>query len=300
MKHETARQYRCVVSGEALALSVSDGSNGSVVTGSLRSPSGKIYPIEAGVPNFVHPDELLASDEEFREKYETGADRYDVGLEWLFTSFYLDQQQVRASLVERLELCRGARVLEVGCGTGKDTVLIANALRGTGEIFAQDLSPAMLRLAKRSLAEVETPIEFFLGNAAYLPFDDGLFDGVFHFGGINEFGDIPRTFAEMTRVTRTGGKVVVGDEGIAPWLRETFFGQVLMNANPLYRHTPPLAALPSTAEDVRLSWIMANAFYLIEYRAGAAAPRVDLDLPIPGKGDSLRSRFDRRRGIRTE
>jgi len=90
---------------------------------------------------------------------------------------------------------------------------------------------------------------------------------------------------------KPGGKVVIGDEGIAPWQRRRLIGRILVKANPLYAHRPPLADLPETALDVRLRWIIANAFYVIDYRVGAAPPGVELDLPIPGKGDTLRSRY---------
>src|SRR5437868_5680508 len=136
------------------------------------------------------------------------------------------------------------------------------------------------------------PIEFVLSNAAYLPFADGYFDAAFHFGGLNTFGEVRRALAEMTRVVRVGGKVVVGDEGIAPWLRQKTFGRILMNANPLYKHRPPIECLPENVCNVGLRWILGNAFYLIDYGVGTGAPRVDVDLPIPGKGDSLRSRYE--------
>jgi len=152
----------------------------------------------------------------------------------------------------------------------------------------------MIRLACRRLANVNSPVEYFLSNVTYLPFMDGHFDAAFHFGGLNTFGDIRRALSEMTRVTRIGGKVVVGDEGVAPWLRRNRFGRILINANPLYKHRPPLECLPENAREVSLRWILGNAFYLIDYRVGDGAPPVDLDLPIPGKGDSLRSRYELR------
>jgi ubiquinone/menaquinone biosynthesis C-methylase UbiE len=283
-----------VATHQPLTLEVSTAANDDIIDGALVSQSGAVYSIREGVPNFTYPEKLQSSDEEFLRKYESGAQQYDVGLEWLFRTFSLDQATVRASTVARLELQPGGRVLEVGCGTGKDTLHIAAALGLSGEIFAQDISPAMLAIARAATAGAAVPIEFFVGNGAYLPFADRQFDAVFHFGGINGFGDITQALAEMTRVARIGGKVVVGDEGVAPWLRERPFGQILINANPLYRHTPPLAALPEAARDVHLNWIVANAFYLIDYRVGEGPQEVDVDLPIPGKGDTLRSRFARR------
>jgi len=294
VKRTAAPFYRCAATTQPLTLEVFSAAGDEIIEGALVSPSGAVYSIRGGVPDFTYPEELQPSDEEFLRKYEGGAQQYDVGLQWLFRSFFLNQESVRAAMVARLELQPGARVLEVGCGTGKDTLHIARALAGSGELFAQDISPAMLAIAKTETAEAAVPIEFSVGNAAYLPFADGQFDAVFHFGGINEFGDITRALAEMTRVTRIRGKVVVGDEGIAPWMRDRPFGQILINANPLYRHTPPLAMLPEAARDVHLNWIIANAFYLIDYRVGEGPPAVNLDLPIPGKGDTLRSRFDRK------
>ena len=271
-----------------------DGSE--VVAGTLRCECGATYPVEDGTPNLIYPEQLLPSDEEFRQKYERGAEQYDVGLDWLFGSFYEDEETVRQAMIDLLELRPGQRVLEVGCGTGKDSSCITARLESEGEFYAQDLSAGMIRLAKKRLAGAAVPVEFLLSNAAYLPFADGYFDAVFHFGGLNTFGELSASLSEMTRVVRTGGKVVVGDEGVAPWLREKTFGQILINANPLYRHTPPLEHLPENARDVKLRWILGNAFYLIDYRVGDGPPPVDLDLPIPGKGDSLRSRFERRAG----
>jgi ubiquinone/menaquinone biosynthesis C-methylase UbiE len=263
-----------------------------VIEGHLMCACGGTYRIEDGTPNLIYPNQLLPSDEEFKQKYDRGADKYDEGLDWLFGSFCEDENEVRSALVKLLNLRPGLHVLEVGCGTGKDSVHIASELGETGELYVQDISSAMIRLARRRLAGSPTPIEYLLGNAAYLPFNDGFFDAVFHFGGLNTFGEIRRALAEMTRVVHVGGKVVVGDEGVAPWLRKKEFGRVLINANPLYKHRPRLECLPENARDVALRWILGNAFYLIDYRVGDGPPKVDLDLPIPGKGDSLRSRYE--------
>jgi hypothetical protein len=66
-----------------------------------------------------------------------------------------------------------------------------------------------------------------------------------------------------------------------------------MNANPLYEYEPPLDLLPERARNVSIRWILGNAFYVIRYEVGSGPPPLDLDLPIPGKGDSLRSRYEK-------
>ncbi len=289
MRRSTLPILRCpACRGE---LSEEEGADASSATGSLVCQCGRRFPVQQGMHNFIHPELLLPSDEEFRRKYDAGAARYDEGLEWLFKSFHEDQDAVRVAMIDLLRLRPGARVLEIGCGTGKDSLHITRQVGPTGSLFALEISPSMLALARDALAGEAAEVELLLANAAYLPFADHSFDAVFHFGGINEFGEIPRALAEMARVAKVGARVVVGDEGVPPWLRNVEFGRVLINANPLYRHEPPLAALPVEAREVCLRWILGNAFYLIDFTIGQGAPPVDLDLPIPGKGDSLRSRY---------
>jgi len=269
-----------------MRLGANDQTESEVIQGTLVCDCGRNYLIQAGIPHMIYPDALLPSDEEFKQKYDKGAEQYDTGLDWLFKSFYEDEKAVRSGMLDLLNLRPGMRVLEVGCGTGKDSLHIIDRLEGQGELYVLDISAAMIQFAKRRLADSAIPIEFGLSNAAYLPFGDGYFDAAFHFGGLNTFGEVRRAL---------GGKVVVGDEGVAPWLRQKKFGRILINANPLYKHRPPIECLPENVCDVGLRWILGNAFYLIDYRVGTGVPRVDVDLPIPGKGDSLRSRYAARK-----
>jgi SAM-dependent methyltransferase len=135
-------------------------------------------------------------------------------------------------------------------------------------------------------------VDFFIGNAARLPFADGFFDAAYHFGGLNVFSDKKRALAEMGRVVRVGGKVVVGDEGMAPWRRDTEYGAILMNSNQLYSNVPPLDALPEYARDARVQWVIGDAFYVLDFRVGDGPPQVDFDLPILGKrGGTHRTRY---------
>jgi ubiquinone/menaquinone biosynthesis C-methylase UbiE len=291
MRAETAERLRCPVCREQLELRPEDMHAGEVERADLRCVCGHSFQIEDGIARLVHPPELLPSDAEFQHKYDAGAETYDSNLAWLFQAFSTDELELRRWMVDLLDLEAGARVLDVGCGTGKDSLLMLDRIGPTGMLYAQDLSIGMLRVARTKLNGAQAEVEYFQTNASYLPFSDGEFDAAFHFGGINEFGEVARALREMTRVVKVGGKVVVGDEGIAPWLRRRLSGRILVRANPLYAHRPPLERLPENARDVRLHWILGNAFYVIDYRVGDGPPPVDLDLPIPGKGDSLRSRY---------
>jgi ubiquinone/menaquinone biosynthesis C-methylase UbiE len=286
---------RCPACGGEL----SHGHAGTRRDATLTSRCGAAYPIRDGLPLLIHPAKLMPSDEEFRDKYDATAAAYDEGLDWLFASFGEDRAKVRDQLAEMLELKAGDRVLEIGAGTGEDSMRILDRIGSHGQLVAQDISSGMLELARRKLSYAGEKVDFLVSNAAYLPLADATFDAVFHFGGINEFGDVRRSLAEMARVVRPGGKVVVGDEGVAPWLRRTRYGRILVNANPLYRHRPPLQCIPVAAREVSMRWLLGNAFYVIDFRVAVGPPFLDLDLPIPGRrGGTLRSRYEQRQADR--
>ena len=125
-------------------------------------------------------------------------------------------------------------------------------------------------------------LAYFVSTARLLPFPDGYFDAVFHFGGFNNFSEPAKTLGEITRVARIGGRVVFGDEAIPPWLREHEFGRMLIENNPLFACIVPLEHLPANARDVVVRWVLGSCFYLIDYTVGDGPPPVDIDLPHKG------------------
>lgn len=208
-------------------------------------------------------------------------DEYNAGNAWLFASFGVDEDEIRGDMTDSLY----GLVLEVGCGTGHSTAWLFK-----GRTVATDIEPAMVAETKRRFPLVDARV----ADVHALPFADESFEGVLHFGALNVFRDQALAISEMTRVTKRGGRIVMGDEGLAPWLRDTEYGRILINANPLYKHAPPLHLLPDYAQNVKVKWILGNAFYLIEFTKGEA-PQLNLDLPIPGKrGGTLRSRYEHR------
>jgi ubiquinone/menaquinone biosynthesis C-methylase UbiE len=296
MRETAAAIYRCPYTNEALHLQVDARQEAEILSGSLLASSGRRYPIVRGIPRLIHLDEEPASEAEQRELeyYESSSDSYDAAIDWLFSSFYEDESTVRQSMLEPLGLQSSFRVLEVGCGTCRDSRHIAQRL-GDGQLFLQDLSPRMLALGVERMqrsGSFTCQIEYSIGHAAHLPFGDGYFDAAFHFGGLNLFSDRRQALRELTRVVRHGGRIAVGDESLAPWLRDTTYGQILLASHPLYRDVVPLDCLPLEARDVHVRWFLGDAFYLMDFEVGEGPPRVDLDLPIPGpRGGTHRTRF---------
>ena len=208
-------------------------------------------------------------------------DDYNVGDDWLFAAFCDEAQDTRkfmASLVY-------GDVLEIGCGTGRCTMELINHC---DSVLATDISPEFVEYTRILMnRRCRTAVM----DVHRLP-ESPQYDCVFHFGALNTFKRPDLALAEMDRVTKQGGKVIVGDEGLAPWLRDELYGRRLIKANPLYLNQPPLHLLPNHAQDVKVHWLLGNAFYLIEYTKGRMA-EVNIDLPIPGaRGGTIRTRYE--------
>lgn len=277
---------------ESLVLSDEVREGDEIVSGVLQSPSGHRFEIRDGIPNLVYPFELPMVDRKSLQQYEERADAYDRYLPLTFSTYGEDEQTVRNAMIDKLDLRPGSVVLETGAGTGRDSEIIARRLGPDGRLYIQDLSPSFLAKNVERMLGVTARVEPSLANGYYLPFADNSFDACFHFGGINAFGDIKRAFTEMARVTKPGGKVVVGDESMPPWLRETEFGKILMNSNPEFVYPLPLDKLPVEARKTRLEWIIGGVFYLIDFVVGDGEPAADFDFPIPGaRGGTHRTRY---------
>ena len=252
---------------------------------SLTSQDGVTYQVgDTGIVNMLYPKELLPDDAREQHLYDQAFLRYDRGVSWVFETLnHSDEAATRQFMIDLMNLKPGMTALEVGAGTGKDSALILEKVKPGGTAVLSDLSPNMLKLAQDKLAVDDVNVHYFLGNGSYLPFADDTFDAVFHFGGINTFSERKKAFQELTRVVRPGGKVVIGDESIAPWMRNQPTYQTLWKANPLFRADVPLEDVPPNVENFRLHWVFGNAFYVMEYTVTAKAPEIDIDLPIPGK-----------------
>lgn len=299
MLAERVSHYRCPRSGSTLQLVDPQFQGDQIVSGTLMSADGFAYPIEDGVPNFVDRTLLSQIEVNTQEEYDRVASGiYDVAVDWQFQAMCENEDTVRESMVDMLGLQEGMTVLEVGCGTGRDSFRLARRLGPRGHLHMQDLSPAMVHSCVRKMAEPDVALgstctlDYSVSNATSLPFPDRTFDAVFHFGGFNQFGDLKKGAGELARVTKTGGSVLFGDEAVAPWLKGTEFEAIVTTNNALFRAEVPLATLPESACDVIVRWIIGNCFYVIAFRKGEGLPPLNLDLPHQGwRGGTMRSRY---------
>jgi ubiquinone/menaquinone biosynthesis C-methylase UbiE len=282
-------QYICPEKNDVLYERLND--QGQVI--GLITKKGELYPVKNGIADLTYPAVLEKLDQNAYDFYEGRADEYDKYLPLTFKTHNEDEQASRNSFVDKLCLKGGERVLEVACGTGRDSQIIAKRLGKTGQLFCQDISPDMINKCIERLGDADTKIEFSLANAVHLPFEDNYFNALYSFGALGEFSDIKKSLKEMVRVTKPGGKIVVGDESMPPWLRGTKFAKILTMTNPQFNARLPLNELPIEARDVNLRWVIGGVFYLIDFRVGDGEPSADFDFEIPGKrGGTYRTRFE--------
>lgn len=116
---------------------------------------------------------------------------------------------IRKKVANQIDLSPGAKILDMACGTGSQS--IAFAKRGFS-VVGIDLSPDMLARAKKKVKE-GFDVTFVCQDAAKIPYKDSEFDASSISFGLH---DMPEdvgiaVLAEMKRATKRGGKVVIVD-----------------------------------------------------------------------------------------
>lgn len=116
---------------------------------------------------------------------------------------------VSASLVMLAEAKAGETILELGCGGGLDTALLAERVGPQGQVIGVDCAEPMLERARANLQQFGcTNVKFFHAPAESLPLTDNSIDCVVSNGLFNLSADKDAIFAEIQRVLKPGGRTV--------------------------------------------------------------------------------------------
>jgi SAM-dependent methyltransferase len=118
----------------------------------------------------------------------------------------------RSRLREVLAPLAGERILEVGPGTGYYTLEVADWVGPEGKVEVLDVQQEMLdhtmgRAAERSIANISPT----LADATAMPYEDGGFDAAYLVTVLGEVPDQDAALAELARVLKPGGRLVVGE-----------------------------------------------------------------------------------------
>jgi ubiquinone/menaquinone biosynthesis methyltransferase len=176
----------------------------------------------------------------------------------------------RARAVDLSGVSSGARALDVCCGTGDLALALHEVVGSEGEVIGLDFSAPMLELAREKTAARGADISYLQENALDLPFEDARFDAATVGFGVRNVVDLPRAIAELRRVVRPGGRVVVleittPDRPPLSWFYRLWFDRIVpllgkvMGEEDAYsylpesvRRFPPAAGLAKHMHDAGL------------------------------------------------
>ena len=162
------------------------------------------------------PHQVAAMFDEVAQRYDLTNDVLSLG----------QDRRWRRAVVAAVEPRPGERVLDLAAGTGTSSVPFAEA---GATVVPCDFSQGMLAVGKRNLPH----LPFTAGDGTLLPFADASFDAVTISFGLRHVVDVDAALAEMLRVTRPGGRLVVCEFSHptwAPW--RTVYVEYLMRALP--------------------------------------------------------------------
>jgi SAM-dependent methyltransferase len=144
-------------------------------------------------------------------------------------------EEANEELVERLDIKPGTKVLDVACGTGNSAI---PAARRGAEVIGIDIAPNLIEQARERASSAGVTARFEEGDAEKIGYPDASFDLI-----ITVFGAMfaPRpdvVAAELKRVTRPGGRIVMGN-----WTPTSFTGK-MFKLGAKYVPPPPLMTPP--------------------------------------------------------
>ena len=123
-------------------------------------------------------------------------------------------QQQKNAVLSLLQLEPGNSVLDVGCGTGDDILVMAKAVGKSGRAVGIDSSKVMISEALKRTADSDVRVELAVGSAYDLPYPDSTFDAV-RCERVFEHLDKPQlALQEIVRVTKSGGRIVLASSDV--------------------------------------------------------------------------------------
>lgn len=187
---------------------------------------------------------------------------------------------VAAVALARAAARPGERVVDIGCGSGTTTLELARLVAPGGRVLGVDVSGPMLTRAAERLTP-GLPVEFVQADATAYAFAPASFDLLFSRFGVMFFAEPARSFANLRRALRPGGRLL-----FACWRAPRENPWLMLSLQGAYEHVPPLPKLGpedpgpfSFADPERVERILGQAGF-----ASVELEPIDLVLDIANGG----------------
>lgn len=145
-------------------------------------------------------------------------------------------RDIHAVVIDRSDPKPGERVLDAATGTGAVAILAAQ--RGA-DVVGQDIAPVLVETARQRAAEEGVEVDFQVGDAEDMGFDDATFDVVLSTCGVMFAPDHAAIAGELARVSKPGGRLA-----LACWQPETGMHDVFKMMGPFMPPPAPGAGSP--------------------------------------------------------
>lgn len=163
--------------------------------------------------NFAHDSVVPYKDSDKSKKQQVAAMFDDIAFRYDFLNRFLSAGidiKWRKKAIKQLNALQPKIILDVATGTA-DVAIMASALLRPEKIIGIDISDGMLNVgrAKIEKAGLENIIELLNGDSETIKFDNNAFDAVTVAFGVRNFENLEKGLAEILRVLKPGGKLVV-------------------------------------------------------------------------------------------